>query len=152
MKLIAHRGNTAGRQPERENTVSYLKEALDQGYEAECDVIFHNGKMYLGHDKPQEILPSSILLNKKIWFHAKDISALQILHEAEVNCFFHHTDAATITSKGFIWLHSVVNLNPEIMLNTDKIIQVMPRVRIPDLGGYCTDNVKDLKLIKFIGA
>ena len=28
--LIAHRGNTNGKQPEKENTVAYIKEALDK--------------------------------------------------------------------------------------------------------------------------
>ena len=33
MILIAHRGNINGPNPERENTVSYIQEALDKGYQ-----------------------------------------------------------------------------------------------------------------------
>ena len=42
MKLIAHRGNTHGRNAERENSPTYIKEALATGYDAEIDVWYIN--------------------------------------------------------------------------------------------------------------
>ena len=34
MKLIAHRGNISGPEPERENTMDYIEEAIQLGYDA----------------------------------------------------------------------------------------------------------------------
>ena len=54
MILIAHRGNTNGVNPEKENTVAYIKDAIKQGYHCEIDVCKFDGKQfYLGHDEPQ---------------------------------------------------------------------------------------------------
>ena len=36
--LLAHRGNIDGKQPERENSPSYILEAIDSGYSVEVDV------------------------------------------------------------------------------------------------------------------
>ena len=38
MKLIAHRGNIDGPNPERENSPEYIEEALKAGYDVEVDV------------------------------------------------------------------------------------------------------------------
>ena len=46
MILIAHRGNVNGLNPERENTVAYIEEALGQGYHCEIDIIDYNGLIY----------------------------------------------------------------------------------------------------------
>ena len=38
IKLIAHRGNINGSLPERENTVSYIEEAIEKGFDVEIDI------------------------------------------------------------------------------------------------------------------
>ena len=53
MIKIAHRGNLFGRIPERENSPEYIQEALAAGYDVEVDVWFEEGKLFLGHAKPQ---------------------------------------------------------------------------------------------------
>ncbi len=55
MKLIAHRGNTQGPNPERENSPEYIEEALNAGYDVEVDVWYDcaTEKFWLGHDEPQ---------------------------------------------------------------------------------------------------
>ena len=44
MILISHRGNIDGKNPEKENTVAYITEALDKGYHCEIDVCKFDGK------------------------------------------------------------------------------------------------------------
>ena len=57
MKLISHRGNTSGPNPEKENSPEYIIAALLAGYEVEIDVWFENGKFMLGHSEPQYEFP-----------------------------------------------------------------------------------------------
>ena len=70
MILIAHRGNFSGPNPERENTIEYIQEALDLGYEVEID-IWGRSQLWLGHDKPENPCPISFLMKnrKKLWIH-----------------------------------------------------------------------------------
>ena len=37
MKLISHRGNIDGPQPDRENSPNYINEAIEAGYNVEID-------------------------------------------------------------------------------------------------------------------
>ena len=38
MILISHRGNVNGKLPNRENTISYIKEAIAKGFDVEIDI------------------------------------------------------------------------------------------------------------------
>ena len=109
MKLISHRGNINGRNPERENSLDYVLEALEN-YEVEIDVWFIDDKWYLGHDKPQyEIHKNDIRIRKhRLWCHAKNIDALYRLgnmNEGFTNhrYFWHQGDDVTLTSTGHLW-------------------------------------------------
>ena len=53
MILISHRGNINGKNESLENSKSYIKRALDLGYDVEVDVWFNNKTFYLGHDEPK---------------------------------------------------------------------------------------------------
>ena len=44
MKLISHRGNLEGPNPERENHPDYIYGALQAGYDVEIDVWWVEGK------------------------------------------------------------------------------------------------------------
>ena len=50
MLLIYHRGNLNGIQKKRENSQTYINEALSKGYYVELDVRFTDDKFFLGHD------------------------------------------------------------------------------------------------------
>ena len=77
MILIAHRGNVNGEQADRENTLSYVQEALDLGYHCEIDICKWDGeKFWLGHDEPTEPVDADWLKNNKLWCHAKDYNSL----------------------------------------------------------------------------
>tara|TARA_R100001163_G_C4972520_1_gene131882 strand:+ start:213 stop:641 length:429 start_codon:yes stop_codon:yes gene_type:complete len=138
MKLIAHRGNITGPEPERENTIDYIEEAIQLGYDVEIDVNLHNGSFYLGHDKPeQEVLPNWLLRFKDfLWCHAKDIPAFEMLLDLNMHTFMHDKDVAALTSKKYIWT------NPGEKLGQNSIA-VMPKTSVPqNIAGICTDNME----------
>jgi hypothetical protein len=102
--FIAHRGNIFRKIPERENSLEYLLEALDKGYNIEFDVRYIDGRFYLGHDEPQYFVDYSFLQGEKKWVHCKNIEALMELHDdASVHCFWHDNDQYTLTNKLYVW-------------------------------------------------
>lgn len=107
MISIAHRGNTSGPCPEKENHPDYIQDALDRNYDAEIDVWALSG-IWLGHDKPQYECSMRFLVKnfRKLWIHCKNIDALEILGEVKcLNIFWHENDDFTLTSKNFIWTY-----------------------------------------------
>lgn len=146
MIYIAHRGNISGPNPEKENHPDYLIEAIKKGFHVEVDVWFEDGNFILGHDEPQYQVSNKFFFNNKIWCHAKNIAALSELRNkgSLINCFFHDTDACTLTSQGWIWTY------PGQMILSSRAIAVMPeRVEGWDwsvAGGICSDIVNRYKL------
>lgn len=107
MKLIAHRGNTSGRQANYENQPDYIESSIIKGFDAEIDVWFQDG-FYSGHDCPQFDIDMDFLLefHKSLWIHCKNIEALETLSSIpQLNVFWHQDDDYTLTSKGFIWTY-----------------------------------------------
>ena len=142
MILIAHRGNTQGPIPNKENKPSYIEWAIEQGYDVEIDVNYLEGSIFLGHDEPQyEVSVQWLTKHKdKLWCHAKDIQILSMLIDLDMNTFMHDVDDAVLTSKGHIWVYPGKQLVP-------RSICVLPEWSnqvIPDYcGGICSDFVED---------
>ena len=137
---IAHRGNISGPNPSRENQPSYINEALDLGYDVEIDCWLLNNIYYLGHDKPEYIVPREYLFNTHFWIHCKNLAVLdELTLEPDINCFAHDKDEYVLTSKLFIWVY------PHNIKLTSNCIAVMPeRVKNWDLSkayGICTDYI-----------
>ncbi len=137
MILIAHRGNTDGRKPTLENKPVYLDAATAAGYDVEVDVWFQNEHFFLGHDGPETPTTLAYLSHPKFWLHAKNLDALVRLRQANLHCFFHDSDDATLTSRGYIWTYPGKALTP-------LSICVMPER--PDghfslCAGVCSDVV-----------
>ena len=65
MILISHRGNINEVNLERENTQSYIQEAIDLGYDVEIDIRYIDGKFWLGHDESDYEVNLSWLLDRK---------------------------------------------------------------------------------------
>lgn len=104
MIYIAHRGNLLGPSPEDENKPAHIEYALlEVGIDVEIDVWQINGKYYLGHDGPETPVGINFLTRDGLWCHAKNIQALAGLQELGCHTFFHDTDDATLTSRGFLW-------------------------------------------------
>ena len=144
MNLIAHRGNTTGPNPKKENTLSYIFEALNIGFHVEIDVWLIDNHWFLGHDAPDHEIDQNILKIPNLWCHAKNYEALYEMLKNDVHCFWHQEDDMTITSQNFIWTFPGKPL-------TAKSIAVMPET-IMDINnidfkcaGICSDFVRNIK-------
>lgn len=142
MLFIAHRGNSEGPNPSRENHPSYISEALDRGYHVEIDVWLVNNELFLGHDTPQyETTLEFLQSNNRLVCHAKNADALAFLIKNDLHCFGHDQDDVVLTSKGWLWTFPGKPL-------TSQSIAVMPeRVdtwNIADCLGICSDYVGSL--------
>ena len=111
MKLIAHRGNINGKNPNRENSISHIEKALKLGYDVEIDVWYINGEWILSHDNPHNKHATTFvhkvnfdfITKPKLWLHCKNIEAMINLYTSGTNYFWHENDKYTITSEGHIW-------------------------------------------------
>ena len=141
--LISHRGNINGKQPDKENTVAYIEDALGKGYQCEIDVCKYDGeKFYLGHDEPKEAVSMKWLRDQQLWCHAKSYSALEGMVAHGIHCFFHHNDNYTLTSHGWIWAFPgqpvgayTIAVHPE-RLTAEQLTLC---------SGYCSDNIENYK-------
>lgn len=143
MIKIAHRGNFKGRQPDLENSPSYILEALKKEFHVEVDAWLYKGKWYLGHDKPTYLVDAPFLSNSKIWIHAKNLDAYSMLYpDKNFHVFWHDKDEFAITSKGFKWARSDVITHDGIMVMPEKSIKNTLQLQqglITPLG-ICSDN------------
>jgi hypothetical protein len=124
--FIAHRGNLSGPNPLRENQPGYIQEALDLGFNVEIDAWLIHDTFYLGHDKPEYIVPIDFFLNSNLWVHCKNLAALdELILEPDVNCFSHTNDDYVLSSKCYIMCfpHKRTNL-------TQNCIAILPE-RVP---------------------
>lgn len=148
MILIAHRGNTNGKNKDRENSPDYINEAIYDGYDVEVDLWCVFGKLYLGHDYPQyEIDPDYITdRSSSLWVHCKNSDALDYAISASLNCFFHDTDDYTFTHRGFVWAY------PGKQAVANITICVMPEnvheMNMSGFVGVCSDKVSEFKCLE----
>ena len=144
MVLIAHRGNYCGLNPSKENSVSYIKEAIKLGYDVEIDIWLKDDEIWLGHDNPQYPCSINFLSKnaKKLWIHCKNLEAMDALSNFKTfNFFWHQNDDFTLTSKNFIWTY------PGKLLTKNSIC-VLPELfnkQILDCLGICSDHIQKYK-------
>ena len=141
-RYIAHRGNIIGPRPELENKPEYIINALEYGFDCECDVWCVDNEWWLGHDEPQYKTSIGFLLQKGLWIHAKNIEALEQLEGTGINYFFHDKDAYVLTSKGYIWAYPGSQIS-------ELTVSVMPeRTDVDDSKAMivCSDYVMLKKL------
>lgn len=149
MRLIAHRGNINGPEPELENTPLHIMNALEKGYDVEIDVWYINDKWYLGHDKPTYMV-ERFLEHPNLWCHAKNLQALESMLDYNLHCFWHQKDDYTLTSNGYIWTY------PNKPICAKSVIVVKDRqetqywagvdsLRDSNVYGVCSDYVGLLK-------
>jgi hypothetical protein len=138
MLIIAHRGNISGAEPALENTIDHVETALSNGFDVEVDV-WSIGNIYmLGHDTPQVEVSTAWLRRPRMWCHAKNIEALVRMQADTIHCFWHDTDAFTLTSRNGLWCYPG-NFNPSgitVITGGPETVQLNPG----DMGGVCTDQ------------
>jgi len=164
MILISHRGNTSGSRKERENTKSYIQEALDMGYHVEVDIWKKGGELFLGHDGPENEVDKEWLLDRKekLWVHAKNPEALFSLTYEHLSpkdslaVFFHEKEKYAliyngrnqhgIVINGLIWAHDMQKLNSKCIVpllnQSDIAFRKIPKQH---LWGICSDYVSELQ-------
>jgi hypothetical protein len=143
MILISHRGNLIGPNPLKENSLQYIQEALDKGFDVEIDIWLNDGIFYLGHDVIQYEVTLDWLNKRKnnLWIHCKNIEAIEWFNGSleTYNYFWHQEDTVTLTSKSFIWAYP--GKQP-----INRSIAVMPEIFNDDLNsciGICSDYIQN---------
>jgi hypothetical protein len=127
----------------RENRWSYIEEALEAGYNVEIDVWGHNGRLFLGHSEAGELLPLIYLQIRELWIHCKNIEAVDILSEYDVNYFWHDSDDMTLTSHGYKWVYPGKRI-PQVA-SIAVLPERFPDWNIKDAVGICSDFVERYK-------
>lgn len=142
---ILHRGLSCGPDKTLENKEDNLWKQLHNGWDIECDIWFINEEWWLGHDEPSMKLHNVALLSHPhAWIHCKHLPALvecmrRVSEGCRINCFFHDSDVATLTSQGYIWTY------PGNIIYDSHAICVMPErhgyrlYNILQSGGVCSD-------------
>lgn len=139
MLLISHRGNIDGPNPETENSVKQILEALDIGFQVEIDVRYSSGKWYLGHDYAQyQVDPHFLKYNSdRLWCHAKNIDAMTGMLDLGIHCFWHQSDYYTLTSSGIVWAYPNYYCKGAILVMPSK--EFLDTLTEP-IYGICVDD------------
>ena len=142
MILISHRGNVDGVNLERENTQSYIQEAIDLGYDVEIDVRYINNKFWLGHDGPDYEVEFDWLHDRKdnLWIHCKNFESLSELVDTDLKVFYHLQEDYTIISDKHIWAHNLENVNKKCiipLIDKSDIMDWTPT----QVYGVCSDYI-----------
>lgn len=145
-KLIAHRGNYNGKCVLRENTISYIEEGLEMGFDVEVDVWLRNGEFYLGHDFPEHMTDYNYLIRNagRFWIHCKNVEALcALVKEPIVNCFFHDKDSYTLTSHKYIWAYPGQTLMSNcVCVMPEWNGQTIDQIVNQNAYGVCSDDLR----------
>jgi hypothetical protein len=140
-KLISHRGNIAGPQPELENTPAYVLNALKRGFECEVDLWHHNKEWFLGHEGPETKIDLDFVMRDDIWVHAKDLGTMAELIKIDshlINFFYHTVEDAVMTSRGYLWTYPGKPLTHySIAVKPENIEGEWPNIGACD--GICSD-------------
>lgn len=149
MKVISHRGNLEGPNPERENEPEYINEAMEKIGWVEIDLWVSINKdtlhptLYLGHDYPLHRIHSEFIKTKgdRLYVHCKNFNALEFCRNYNMGCnyFFHDKDTYTLVSNGEIWMYPSFG-----QFNRQTIMAIPERIKQPPeyfkgIGGVCTD-------------
>lgn len=152
MKIISHRGNLNGPNPDQENRPEYIDAAIAAGYDVEidlyyvrwegsCDYVHYS--YHLGHDLPLYEVDLDWLRSRRdnLWIHCKNIEAcIQLNYLDEKFQFFaHQEDDVVLTSTGYVWVH-----NLSLPISDSCIIPLIDKEQLAQRHRYnpyaiCTD-------------
>ncbi len=136
MRIISHRANLIG--PSDSCSEFKILRALKMGFDIEIDVRGDGHRLWIGHDRPEFLLPRDVVSNEmlsRIWYHAKDLTAVELL-PAGAMVFAHADDDFTIVSgdKKIIWLHPRLNPKLDELISSASIVP--GRTIVLDVDGH----------------
>jgi len=146
MKIICHRGNTFGPDPDNENKPEVIDYCIRQGYDVEIDLRLYNNELYLGHDVPTYPITLDYIIENKsrLWIHCKDLTSSSRLHGIKgINYFFHDKDEYTLTSMNYVWTYPKpqnVYSWKQVILDFDSKVDFLA-YRSLGVHGVCVDYV-----------
>ena len=154
--LIAHRGLVDGPDKTKENTVSAILSARNQGYDVEIDLWFTDNRWWLGHDGPQTKIEFEWLYNidrksyldtHHAWIHAKSIQTLYQLQKNKWlgHTFFHEEDPVVLTSSRYIWTYPGQQLTPLSICVMPENTDALLRCRELDVYAFCSDYIHQIE-------
>ena len=100
MNILSHRGNLAGREPARENSLDQVKQALELGFGLETDIRWERtGGFYISHDVAPFAASGEAARHAAVWRqHPRQTIALNIKelgYEQRLIDFLDQTETAT---------------------------------------------------------
>tara|TARA_R100000734_G_C3313382_1_gene104672 strand:- start:592 stop:1074 length:483 start_codon:yes stop_codon:yes gene_type:complete len=126
MKIISHRGNINGIIQNRENSPSYIEEAISAGYDVEIDLWINGSKdWYLGHDYGMYKVSESWICDRAnhLWIHCKNSHAIcSLVEQNTIKFFSHSSDKFSLTSDNKIWYHYTKSFHEIFECDPRKII------------------------------
>jgi hypothetical protein len=153
MKWIAHRSNFTGAFPEFENDPSHIDKALLMGYDVEIDIWKCEENWMLGHDFPQYEVGFDWLADRSNYLlcHLKNKEAF-VLPDF-FNKFWHDSDDYVFTSKGWVIVHSGLDIIEGSVCMMPEHHPNFGREGCPLRSGIvpyaiCTDNIEECKRIR----
>jgi len=153
--IIAHRGNLNGPNLKLENTINYIKNAINEGYNAEIDVWHENNVLYIGHDYDKKKFYKNTLdflleHSDKLWIHCKNIEALiYFLEFKKLNVFGHDNDNYVLTSKHNMFCKPGHPSNKNVVIVMPEIAPVYLLEDFNNCYGVCTDYPMEIKENRF---
>ena len=146
MIFISHRGNLNGLNPARENSPSYIREAISAGFDVEIDIHWWRDGIWLGHDEPEWGVPMSFLeeIKDHIWIHCKNFAALTNLIDRGFRVFYHEKEQYTIINNGLIWAHNIDFVDDKCiipLLSRESVLEYDQK----NVYGICSDFVYECR-------
>lgn len=123
--LIAHLGNTDGRNPERENTLKYLQETLAEGFHVCLRVQYFNDAFLLPTAGGFNNVPPAFLSKQRVWCCTDNAETLDALCAINAHAFFVSENMPTLTTAQFIWTLPPHNLS-------QRSIAAFPELAAPE--------------------
>jgi hypothetical protein len=145
MIKIAHRGNYKGRDALNENTIPYIYEAIQMGFNVEIDAWLIDDVWYLGHDFPNHMIDLEFMERPEIWVHAKNlIGYVSLFNNRKVHTFWHDKDDFVFTSKNIKWCRSdIITYDGVSCMPSDLVLEHYKESGIMPLG-ICSDDFTHL--------
>lgn len=143
MIFIAHRGNLHGKNV-AENSPKYIENALNAGFDVEIDVRLINNRLWTGHDEAQYEVPLEFVQNDRLWVHCKNLEAIWYLIDKNVHCFYHESDACTLTSRKIIWAMIGHRISPNSVCVLPELASYT-QDELSKCYGICSDKVAEYK-------